>query len=287
VPADPSETRWRRYLDAVTFEEAPAALRPPLELSLVALRKFVAIEGTLQATVLAAQAFTSLIPLMVVVAAFAPGNSDLADRIVDRFGLEGDSARSVHQLFASAGETESTITWISVVILLLSALSFTRALQRVFQRAYDRQPEGLKDQQRGFAWVLCLAAWVTVLSPLREPLEDVGGVVFAVVLSTLTGFMLWLGTPLLLLGERNWRRMVPGAFVCGVLGALLSVASSIYVPILMDWSAGKYGLIGIAFALQSWLLVMAFVVVTGAIVGAVVVERHGTVSLRRLRGGAA
>jgi membrane protein len=237
------------------------------------LRKFIGIEGAQQAAVLAAQAFTSLIPLMVVAAAFAPGSSDLADRIVDRFGLEGDSARSVNQLFASAGETESTITWISVIILLLSGLSFTRAIQRIFQRAYDYPSEGLKDQQRGLVWVLSLGVWVTLLSPARESLEDAGGVVFAVLVATATGFVLWLVTPMILLGERNWRRLAPGAIVSGTLGAILGVASSIYVPILMDWSAEKYGLIGIAFALQSWLLVAGFVVVVGATVGAVVVER--------------
>ena len=41
----------------------------------------------------------------------------------------------------------------------------------------------------------------------------------------------------------------------------------------MDWSAEKYGLIGIAFALQSWLLVAGFVIVIGAVIGATVVER--------------
>jgi membrane protein len=265
-------TRFSQYLDSITFEEAPAPLRKPLELSFHALRRFIAIEGAQQATVLAAQAFTSLIPLLVVGAAFAPGNSDLADRIVERFGLEGDSANSVHQLFASAGETESTITWISIVILVLSALSFTRAIQRLFQRAYDRPPEGLKDHQRGLVWVLCLGVWVTLLSPLHEDLEELAGIVFAVLVATGTGFLLWLGTPMLLLGERDWRRLAPGALVSGVLGAVAGVASSIYVPVLMDWSAEKYGLIGIAFAMQSWLLVLGFVVVIGAVVGATVVH---------------
>jgi membrane protein len=79
----------------------------------------------------------------------------------------------------------------------------------------------------------------------------------------------------LLLGERDWRALSPGAAVSGLLGALLGVASSIYVPIAMEWSAERYGLIGIAFAFQSWLLVAAFVVV----VGATVVERF----LERIR----
>jgi membrane protein len=276
VSGDRGQGGWKRYLDAVTFEESPAALRAPLEFPARVLQKFVGIDGAQQATVLSAQAFTSLIPLMVVAAAFSPGGSDLADRIVERFGLQGDSAKSVHQLFASAGETQTTITWVSVIILVLSALSFTRAIQRVFQRAYGHEPEGLRDQQRGLVWVLCLGAWVTILSPLHESLEELGGIVFAVLMATATGFVLWLGTPMLLLGEHDWRRLAPGAFVSGLLGALLGVASSIYVPILMDWSADKYGLIGIAFALQSWLLVAGFVVVIGAVVGAVVVDRYWT-----------
>jgi membrane protein len=273
VATDPSAARWRRYLDSVNFEEAPAPLRAPLEFAFVALRRFISIEGAQQAIVLAAQAFTSLIPLMVVAAAFSPGNEDLADRIVERFGLKGESAESMQQLFASAGTTQSTITWISILILLLSALSFTRALQRVFQRAYGRERNMVKDQQRGLAWLVCLGIWVTLLSPLHESLEDLGGIVVAVVVATASGFLLWLGTPMLLLGEHNWRLLAPGAVVSGVLGALLTVASSIYVPIAMDWSAEKYGLIGIAFALQSWLLVAGFLIVIGAVTGATVVER--------------
>ena len=90
-------------------------------------------------------------------------------------------------------------------------------------------------------------------------------------------------TPMLLLGERDWRWLVPGAAISGLLGALFGVASSIYVPIAMGWSADRYGLIGIAFALQSWLLVSAFMIVIGAVVGATVVEETGEVSLRGLR----
>lgn len=254
------------------------------EFPLACLHRFTAIEGTLQATVLAAQAFTSLIPFTVVASAFAPGDSDLADTIVERFGLEGESAASVHQLFASAGTTQSAVTWISIVILVLSALSFTRALQRVFQRAYGRPAGGIKDDtRRGLVWVLAFAVWLTVTSPLRGSLEDVGGVVVAVTVSTVAGFFIWLGTPLILLGERDWRRLAPGAAISGLLGALLGVAAGIYVPIAMDWSADKYGLIGIAFALQSFLLVAAFVVVIGAVVGATVVERIGAISLEALR----
>jgi membrane protein len=235
----------------------------------------VAIEGALHATVIAAQAFTSLLPFMVVASAVGPGDKDLAARIVERFGLEGSSARSVRALFNSAGDVESTVTWVGVVILVLATLSFTRATQRMFQRAYGTQPRGPRDMWRGLVWLAGFALWITVSSPLRDAVEDIGGLLLALTVSGLIGLVLWLWTPAILLDVSDWRRLLPGAIVSAVLGALAGVASGIYIPILLKWSADKYGLIGIAFSLQSWLLVVAFVVVIGAVAGAVASELYG------------
>jgi membrane protein len=253
----------------------PAIPRGVVDFGLRSLRRFVAIEGAQQATVIAAQAFTSLIPFLVVASAFGPGDEDLADRIVERFSLDGSSARSVHALFNSAGEVESAVTWVGVVILVLATLSFTRAMQRMFQRAYGTAPGGPRDMLRGLVWLAGFAAWITLSSPLRDTFRDVGGLLVALTVSGAIGLVLWLGTPMILLGVRDWRRLLPGAIVSGVLGAVAGVASGIYIPILLKWSADKYGLIGIAFSMQSWLLVIAFVVVIGAVVGAVASELYG------------
>jgi membrane protein len=242
------------------------------DLALRSVRRFLEIEGTQHATVLGAQAFTSLIPFLVVASVFAPGDADLSDRIVDRFGLEGASARSVDALFADSGEVEGTLTVISVVILVLATLSFSRAMQRMYQRAYGQERGGIRDVPLGLVWLAGVALWIVIVSPLRQTLEDVGGVGFAIALGTVTGGVLWLWTPVILLRAADWHRLVPGALISGALGALLGAASGVYIPVLMTYSAERYGLIGIAFTLQSWLLVFAFVVVIGAVVGAVVTE---------------
>jgi membrane protein len=253
----------------------PALPRGVADLGLRFLRRFVEIEGPQQATVIAAQAFTSLIPFLVVGAAVGPGDEDLADRIVERFSLDGSAARSVHSLFNDAGEVESAVTWVGSVILVLATLSFTSAMQRMFQRAYGEQPGGVREMWRGLLWLAGFATWVAVSSPLREELRDAGGIVLAISVTGVTGFILWLWTPGILLASVEWHRLVPGAVVSGALGAVAGVASGIYVPILMTWSADRYGLIGVAFSMQSWLLVMAFVVVIGAVVGAVTSELYG------------
>jgi membrane protein len=257
----------------VTLPKLPGAV---VDFGEVSLRRFLQIEGTMQATVLAAQAFTSLIPFAVVAAAFGPGEGDIGDRIIDRFDLSGSPARSVEQLFNSAGEVESAVTWVSIVILVLSALSFTRAMQRMYQRSYETPRGTWKEAWRGLVWLVGVAVWLTVSSPVRSAVSDHLGVVIAIAFSALTGFVLWLWTPSILLGAAmGWRHLLPGAVISAVLGALLSVASGIYVPILMTWSADRYGLIGVAFSLQSWLLAAAFVVVVGAVLGAVATDRFG------------
>jgi membrane protein len=256
----------------VTLPSLPGAV---VEFGEASVRRFLDVEGTLQATVLAAQAFTSLVPFLVVASAFGPGEGDLGDRIVDRFDLSGSTARSVKQLFNDAGQVESAVTWISIIILVLSALSFTRALQRMYERSYGAPGGGWKEGWRGLAWLAGLAVWLLVSAPLREGLSDVGGPVFALAVSIALGFALWLWTPSILLGDMGWRHLLPGAVISAVLGALLSAASGIYVPVLMSWSADRYGLIGVAFSFQSWLLAAAFTIVVGAVIGAIASERMG------------
>jgi membrane protein len=238
------------------------------------LSRFVEIQGAQQATVLAAQAFTSLIPFLVVVAAFAPGEGDLADRIVDLFKLDGSGEESARALFQSAGETRSAMPWVSIVILVLTSTSFARAMQRTFERAYRTDPGRLTDSWRALAWLAGYAVWILASGPLRQAFDDMGGILLAIIVAAFTGFWLWLGTPIVLIRGIEWRSLVPGAAVIAFLISLVTIASEIWVPILMTSSAEKYGLIGIALAFQSWLVVMAFVIVIGAVVGAVIRERH-------------
>lgn len=250
------------------------SVRAIKDLGVAALRRFVEIEGAQHATVLAAQAFTSLIPFLVLVAAFGPGEGTLGDRIVEQFDLHGASEENARALFRSAGETRSAASWASAVILLLAATSFARAVQRLFERTYRVESRGLADSWRSLAWLAGFAAWAIVSGPVRAAVDDVLGVALAIGASALMSLALWLGTPLLFLPGMGWRRLLPGAAAIATLISLAAVVSEIYVPILMTWSGERYGLIGIAVSLQSWLVVIGFVVVTGTVLGAVIGERR-------------
>lgn len=185
------------------------APRDVKDLGVSALRRFVEIEGFQQATVLAAQAFTSLIPFLVIVTALGPGEGDLADKIVERFDLGGETERRVRALFNSAGETRSALPWVSVGILVVSATSFSRAMKRTFERAYRVEPGRLKEAWRALAWLAGFALWMMVSGPVRAAFADMGGTLLAVIISAVTGFWLWLGTPLILLRTAAMNRTSP------------------------------------------------------------------------------
>jgi membrane protein len=248
-------------------------VEPVVDMGFRALGRFLHIDGTMRATVISAQAFTSLIPFLVVTASLAPGDGDLGDHLVDQFNLSGAPATSVDTLFSSAGDGGSTVTWIGVVILLLSGLSFTRAVQQTYARAYEIELKGPKGAARGLAWFAFFALWLTTAVVARNVLTDATGPAVGLAAACVTGFVFWLVTPLVLVPGLDARRLLPGAVVTGLAVGVLSSFSQVWVPLLLKWSAGKYGLIGIAFSLQTWLLTYAFIVVAAAALGATITER--------------
>jgi membrane protein len=242
------------------------------------LVRLAEIGGVQRATLLGAQAFTSLIPYLVIASALVPRREDesFADVLVDRFDLEGRAADGVRALFASAGEVESGITFIGIAVLAVSVLSFTRALQSTYERSYGLEPSGMRGLPRNLLWIGALAVWLSLAS-LRGEVEDLFGVVFSVIAALGFAFVLWLGTPMLLIGDRVAPRLlVPGAVVSGVLMTVLVYASAVYMPILIENAATRYGLIGVAFSLQGWLLTFCLVIVAGAVVGGVLSEDMAT-----------
>src|SRR5690349_21802622 len=96
------------------------------------LGTFVEIQGIDRATALAAQAFTALIPLLLLLTSALPsgGRHGAGDAIIQKFGLTGDAARDVQSLFARSGEP--TIGVLSVVLLVFSAMSLTRRIQNMY-----------------------------------------------------------------------------------------------------------------------------------------------------------
>jgi membrane protein len=93
--------------------------------------------------------------------------------------------------------------------------------------------------------------------------------------------LLWLQLQYLLLSRRVPRReLLPGALVAGAGQVVLSLYSAIWMPRLLATNAERYGVIGVTFAILTWLIVLGACLVAAAVISA-------EVGLRRRRSGIA
>jgi membrane protein len=224
---------------------------------------------------LAARAFVALIPVTILAAAVSPAarSGGFADALVVRFGLEGEGAKAVRALFATPDEVTSSTTVVSVILALVSVFSFARAMARMYARAWHLPPAGVRGMIRALVWVGGVAAWIGILAPLRDGLRHAvgAGPSFTVTLASAT--LVWLWTPYLLLAGRvAWQRLMPAAIVTGTALTVFAAISAVYMPRSISSSAEQYGLVGVAFALVSWLIGAGVTLVVCSGVGAVASE---------------
>jgi hypothetical protein len=80
---------------------------------------------------LAAKAFVSIFPLLILVTALTPADvrGDVLDTLSSRFGLSGPALYSTRQAFATANETKPATGIIGGLVTLVFSVSFTTALQ--------------------------------------------------------------------------------------------------------------------------------------------------------------
>jgi membrane protein len=234
------------------------------------LRRFLELEGMDRSMALAGQAFAALLPLLIVVgAAYPSGGRDLADSLIRRLHLSGDAANTMRAAVAQPAEVQQAASVLGAAVLVISALSFTRALQRLYVRAWGLPKLGMHGNAWGLIWLAAaLAFWS--LQPL---VTAVFHGITATVVSVTLACVVWLFTPWILVGKAiHWRRLLPQAILTASGLTALAAASAIYMPRTLESAADRFGFIGVAFSLVSWLFVAALVLVSAAALGSVLVE---------------
>ncbi|MFJ4202910.1 ribonuclease BN [Streptomyces sviceus] len=224
------------------------------------------VEGSVR---LAAQAFLTALPLLMTVAAFAPGwlQDLLADSLRAVLGVRGDTLDELREVFSATGTTRSTTGALGVVVTLVSATAFSRALQAVCERCWHLPRAPVRTAV--WRWLLWLVVWLACLllqAPLRSGFGLGAGT--GLVLSLLSATLLWWWSQHLLLGGRiGWRSLLPGAVLAGAGTVLLSLSARVLLPTAMERSLNEFGPLGPVFTFLSWLIAVFLVAVSGLALG--------------------
>jgi membrane protein len=234
-------------------------------------QRMMAIGGYDCALALSAQAFVALIPMLIVVAALAPVafRGPYGQALLTGYGISGPAAESVAVLFDHPPAAES-LTVVSVALLVVTVLGFIRALQRTYLAAWELPKHGIRGLGYGLLASLALVGEFTLLTLLGPALTVfLGGLPIRLTAQALAATVLWWPVQYLLLGGRvGWRALLPGAALTGAGQAGAILASGLYLPIAISHGVERYGLVGVAIALLSWLVVFGLLLVVSAVLSA-------------------
>jgi membrane protein len=277
----PEEGRTARFereriLRTLTFWFRPAFV-------LRAVNRFQKIAAFDRAVALASSALTASVAVLILVAAILPdvSGSDLADRIIRRYDLTGGGADAVRDVFSVPDGASGSVGVLGAVFLLVAALSFTRAVQRLFEQAWNLKPLSVRNTLNDLKWLIAFALYVAATGWIHA-VVGTGRLelLAALVALPLVFVFLWWSGRVLSAGRLAWRDLLPFAVIAAALTTAYSVAATVYVPDLFSAYATRYGVIGAVFAMISSLFCAMLVIVASAAVGREVADE-----LRRIRHG--
>jgi membrane protein len=250
--------------------------------------RLLEVEFVDRSVALAAKAFVSFLPLLVLVAAMFPDDvrGGIVSVFADRFGISGGAFDMVRQAFADPSQTKSASGLLGALITLAFAVSFTTALQRVFLRAWRRPPGGgAKNKGRGAMWLGGVLVLMMFVALSKAVLDGPTGSVLAWALGLLGSTALWWWTGRLMVrGEIRWRALFPTAVVMGIGGWLYTLAAAVWMPTNVASQYAQFGAFGIAQSFVTWFTGLAFLVVFGAVLGPALADGDNVIA-RWMRSG--
>ncbi len=278
--------------ESPSFLDKVAKKLPFLKPVAAVQRRYGDVGGNHLAASFTLQAFLSIFPLLLAVLAVVgfvsvhsqasgPGQGDLAGRLVEQLGLQGESAKMMTDAVSAAERSRKAASIVGFLGLLWSGLGLVGALQFAYNSVWQVKDRGMKDKAVGLAWLAGAAvlfvggaAVTTVLRWLPGFLAPLG-----VVVTFLVSFGLWLWTLRVLPNTKlPWRSLVPGALLGAIGLEVLKVFGAYYVPKAVASSSALYGSLGIVFALLAWLLLFGRLIVYSAVLNVVRYEQHqGTI----------
>ncbi|MGF7123056.1 hypothetical protein [Rhodococcus sp. AG1013] len=233
------------------------------------LSGLVDIELVDRSMTLAAQSFTSVLP--VVIAASTIGSHDnFTKGFFDQFGVDMDAVDFSPDSLSIDDPSFAAFGIVGLLMVILSGTSFARVLGRLYGRVWHVPTLRLASWWRWVAVLLSVAASAALVGGTRilRDLAYVGGP-----LALAAQFAVWMGlwtlVPHLLTERRLSARVLwsTGAITAVGLTAL-RIVGNVALPRIVASAETKFGDLGLVFTAIGWMFVAC-----GIIVGATVVTK--------------
>jgi membrane protein len=228
---------------------------------------------------LAAKAFVSLFPAVIVAAAFAPPSvrAAIAATVARRAGLSGPGLATFRSAYATSSSVRRATGVAGLVFMFYYVNSFTSALQRAYIRAWRRPPSSLVyGYALGAVWLVGILVYFSLIGGLRAALGGGPGLAVFAILALAASIGFWWITPWVMLGRQvRLRVLLPAGVLTGFGLMVYSATSPLWMPSSVTQNQHQFGFFGIALAMVTWLSGAAFIVVACACAAPVLAEDRG------------
>lgn len=238
-------------------------LRPDFVLRVI--NRFQKIAGFDRSMALASGALTALLPLGVLSGSLF--GEETADRIINRYNLTGGGADAVRSVF-SAESASAGVGVFGTLFLAISVLSFSRAMQRLFEQTWELKPLSVRNTRNGLWWICTLTFYSAVIGWIYVTLGDgrLGLVAAVCEVPVSAAFLVWSGW-ILSAKRLAWPVLLPFGISAAVLTAAYSVIATVYLPRLFNSYASRYGAAGAVFGMATTLFGAMVVLVASTALG--------------------
>ena len=85
--------------------------------------------------------------------------------------MRGDGAEAIRDIFSPSADASTTIGVVGFLFLLLAALSFTRAVQRLFEQTWELSPLSVRNTVNGLLWIGGLVVYLFISGVIHSELD--------------------------------------------------------------------------------------------------------------------
>jgi membrane protein len=216
----------------------------------------------------AALAVLSAFPFLAVSSSVIGG--DIRKAIVARMHLNAQAEHDVNGLISTGNQAVATLTWVSVIVLVLGGIGMASTLSTWYHRIYERTPPKglLRHLVYQAAGVVAFTLYISFEVWLFDIARPVGGTGLIFLLTFVLAVLFWWwSTYMLLYRQVPLRRLFPAGVATGACITGLGVVSSFLFSEQVTSGQKSYGPAGVVIALITFLVAFGVCLHAGAVFG--------------------
>jgi uncharacterized BrkB/YihY/UPF0761 family membrane protein len=226
-----------------------------------------------RAMTLAAQVFTSILPILIVAGSLRGRLNPEADSaLAENLGLDARTAQLVQQSLPSEVDVVSATGVFGALLLIIAATSFARALERCFRKIWRTSKVGIRFAWRWVVAIVAIVIGITLVVATRNVVEGTGAmpVLEFVAEAAIWCVLWWIASWVVINRSVSLRALLPGSVLAGIGFAGAALVGRVFLPPTLAASANQFGVLGLAFSYIGWLFVLMFVLLVAVTIGRII-----------------